>query len=378
MNWMRRLGAGLGAVVLAGAAVAQPQGDTWYGDLACSRALFVDAAKLFELKRKSRVTVRAIGTVSALEAVARGQVDVVGSARAADLDNAFEAGLEFTQVAWDSLALVTHPSNPVGGLSLSQLRDVYAGRVKQWSALGGAPKPINLYAVAGPDDGIEFSLRRTLFGGGNVPVAAQRWYINTKQLEDAIAIDPVALGVTTLSAAAGNKGLKILAIEGVTPSLATLESMRYLLPLPLYVAARRDAAGQTSTVSAARSALEFINAEPALRKALRARQVLPQADAVKLAAATDQREAQLAQMLGYDPAAIAALALAPPQPPAPAKGKQLNAVLRATLDPHAQRTALAPAEDAGAGRATRLGAAAETTPRVDGCRPASLCAGKSP
>jgi phosphate transport system substrate-binding protein len=304
------------------AAAESIRGDnaSWYGDLAAARAFMVDTARTYELRTRGRVTVKAVGTMSALEAVARGQADLVGSARPADPDTPIEANLQFTTVAWDALALITHPRNPVKNLTLEQLRDIYAGRISDWSALGGTPGAINLYAVAGPLDGIEWSLRRLLFGKGGARVAAKRWYINTKQLEDAVAIDPAAIGVSLNSLIAANKGLAALRIDGVAPGLASLEDASYPLPTRLFVAARREAPGRPSTVQTAIRARTFIRGEPALRNEFRRRQLLPAANARHLRLATSEREAKLFARLGVR------LAGAPPAPvvPPPPKGKVAN------------------------------------------------------
>ena len=121
--------------------------------------------------------------LAALEAVASGAVQLVSSARPADARTKAEQNLEFVPVAWDSMVLVTHRANPVSNLSLKQLRDVYYGRIKDWSLLGGPAKPINLYAVAAPLDGVEYSLRKVLFGNGALNVAANR--CGTPALPDA-------------------------------------------------------------------------------------------------------------------------------------------------------------------------------------------------
>lgn len=309
MTILRRYLPALAAIALSSAAAAAPgapsMADTWYGDLASARGFMVDTAKLYELKRRGRkVDVKAIGTVSALDALAQGRVDLVGSARMADPDNAFERDLVFTPVAWDAIVLVTSTKNPVAGLSLEQIADIYLGRVTDWSALGGAPKPINLYAVAGPDDGVEFSMRQLVLGNGNRIVAAKRWYINTKQLEDAIAIDPAALGVTTLSSLVGNKTLKPLAIEGTAPSFKTLESGQYLLATPLYVAARGPTAPQGDSTARARAALEFMNGETALRNAWRSRQLVPAVEAAALAAADAEHRRLIAERLAFAVATV--------------------------------------------------------------------------
>jgi phosphate transport system substrate-binding protein len=311
------LWAACGVAAAAGSAPAP----AWLGDMISARAFMADTAKVYNLKRKQSVQVKAINTVAAIEAVARGSLDVVGSARPAAERVALEQNLEFTPVAWDALAVLTHPSNPVKNLSLTQLRDIFAGRIKNWSQLGGPAKAINVYAVAGPLDGAEFSLRRVLFGNGAIGVAAGRWYINTQQLEDAIAIDPVAIGVSTLSNVHGNKGVRPFAIEGVTPSNATLASGEYLLPIPLYIVSRRESPGQTSSVPLARRVLEFIRDEPAISEIMRRKQLVPIADAVRLSQTQASRDAFIIQHLGAR--ALAMTSVKPPPPP-PTKPKLTN------------------------------------------------------
>lgn len=282
------------------------------GDHASARAFGADAARLFELKRGQPARVEAYNTVSALEAVARGDVEAAVSARGLDPDNPLEADLKFTPVAWDALALVTFPSNPVASIKLEQLHDVLVGKIKDWKELGGKPGAINLYAVAGPFDGVEFALRRLVLGSGRAGTAAQRWYVNTVQLEAAVAIDPVGLGVTLLSEASTNKGLKVIAIDGVAPSVANAD---YALVAPLYAVTRANAGG------AAARWLDYL-AEADVQKQLRTRRLLPASDAGALAANTTAREAILAGRLGLDRVMVAAL---PPLPP-PVKTTPRNPV----------------------------------------------------
>src|SRR5262249_38784792 len=159
-------------------------------------------------KKGQPARVEAYNTVSAIEAVAKGEVEAAVSARGADLANPLETDLAFTPVAWDALAVVTFPSNPVRSIGLNELHDVLTGKIKDWKELGGNPGAINLYAVAGPFDGVEFALRRLVLGNGRAGTAAQRWYVNTVQLEAAVAIDPAGLGVSLLSDVADNKQLR--------------------------------------------------------------------------------------------------------------------------------------------------------------------------
>jgi len=47
-------------------------------------------------------------------------------------------------VAVDSLVVITHPSNPIDTLTTAQLRDIYEGRITNWSELGGADLEIQV------------------------------------------------------------------------------------------------------------------------------------------------------------------------------------------------------------------------------------------
>lgn len=377
MQFKRRQSGFAGAVACAmlwascGSALAQTPPNaaarSWYGDLPAARAFMADTARTYQLRRSIPVTVRALGTMSALEAVALGKASLVGSARPADPDTPIEQNLQFTTVAWDSLAVLTHAQNPVRNLSIEQLRDVYAGRITDWAALGGKPGTINVYAVAGPLDGVEWSLRRMLFGKGSSRVAAKRWYINTKQLEDAVAIDPVAIGVSLNSLVAANRKLKALAIDGIAPSLATLKDGSYPLPTRLYVAARREAPGVPGTVPTAREARDFINAEPALLAEWRRRQLLPSREAQVVRRGTAEREAKIHARLG-----VRVIAAVPPAPAVPAPPKSLRTNHQRLAAEQRERAPPAFVDSVRAATTNPPSHATEAT-AVTGCAPAVFC-----
>jgi phosphate transport system substrate-binding protein len=45
-------------------------------------------------------------------------------------------------IAMDGIAVIVHPSNPVKGLTIEQIRGIYTGKIKNWKELGGPDKPI--------------------------------------------------------------------------------------------------------------------------------------------------------------------------------------------------------------------------------------------
>ena len=48
-------------------------------------------------------------------------------------------------VALDAIAIIINPRNPVSQLSISQLRAIYTGQIRNWKNVGGNDAPIELY-----------------------------------------------------------------------------------------------------------------------------------------------------------------------------------------------------------------------------------------
>ncbi len=226
------------------AATPPPARLVWRGDITTSRSLMHDLARAWHRAGHPAMKLEPFSTISGIDATADGKADFAGSARPAFAKRDKEAGLVFTPVAWDALVMVVHRHNPVRNVSLNQLHDIYYGKITNWKALGGPDEPINLYSVASPLDGVEFSLRKYLFRRGNQPVASPRLYINTSQLENAVAIDPWGLGVSTLSGVKDNRKLAMLKVQDVSPSLAHIEDGSYPLYQPLYLVTPVDSPNQ--------------------------------------------------------------------------------------------------------------------------------------
>ena len=217
----------------------------WRGDLATSRAFVADLAKEFEKQKKGRIEMQPFSTISGIDAVSSGAADIAGTARPASEKRSEEAGMTFYPIAWDAVVVITSPKNPVGSLSLKQLHDIYYAKISNWKELGGADAPINVDAVAGPLDGVEFSFRYLIFRNGDQRVAAPRLYVNTAKLEEDIALNEFGMGLTTLSAVYANKSVKILNVEGITPSRESIVSGTYPLYTKLFLAAREDGRNNT-------------------------------------------------------------------------------------------------------------------------------------
>ena len=91
-----------------------------------------------------------------------------------------------------------HPHNPVDTLSLDQLRKIYAGNVRNWQEVGGAPADIvALSRLVG--SGTAALFRERVLGGEDYAEAAQGLPTNEAIVAE-VATRPWAIGYTDLDA----------------------------------------------------------------------------------------------------------------------------------------------------------------------------------
>ena len=76
------------------------------------------------------------GSGSGIKAVQEGRCDIGLSSR--DLkDEEKAAGLTGTVLAYDGIAVIVNPENPVSDLSVETIAKIYTGEITNWSEVGG-------------------------------------------------------------------------------------------------------------------------------------------------------------------------------------------------------------------------------------------------
>lgn len=264
----------------------------WRGDVATANGVVNEVALAWEKSGHGHIELQPFNTASGIDAVATGTADLAGSARAGD-GSTQNTNLTFTPVAWDGLVIITQSSNPIRGLTLKQVHDIYYGKIHNWSEVGGNNAPIDVYAVASPGDGVEYSLRSLLFGRGNQPVAAPRLYVNTRKLEEGIELNPNGFGVATLAGISGNAKLKAIPINGKPATVANIADGSYPLFIPLYLVTNPN----SPKAAAAQTFIDFMQTEPA-KAALRKHGVLPYQDGSALTAMDSSRRSGILAEVG--------------------------------------------------------------------------------
>ncbi len=199
--------------------------------------------------------VKAHGTNTGRIDLMSGAADIWMASRAATPDEVAEAkaigDLHSPQqehvVALDGLAIIVHPDNPVAELRVEQIRDAFAGRITDWSQLGGKSGPIKLY---GRDDksGTYDSFKSMVLSDGALISSNTLRFESSSDLERSVAEDPAALGFVGFSYIQQSKPLAVRA-EGtlpLKPEALSVSTEDYLLARRLYF---YTAAGATPQVA---------------------------------------------------------------------------------------------------------------------------------
>jgi phosphate transport system substrate-binding protein len=98
---------------------------------------------------EASISVTGGGTGTGIAAMINGTVDIANASREMkeeEIEAAQGNGISPVEhvVARDAIAVVVHPSNPVDGLTLEQISDIYTRKITNWQQVGGEDRPIVL------------------------------------------------------------------------------------------------------------------------------------------------------------------------------------------------------------------------------------------
>lgn len=192
------------------------------------------------------------GSSAGIEAVTNGTADI-GDVSRALTDEEKAGGLVENIVALDGIAVVTDTANTATNLTTQQLKDIYTGKITNWSEVGGADQNIVVIgreSGSGTRDAFEeildiadqCQLAQTLNETGAVAAAVQS--------------TPGAIGYISLDAL--NDKVKALQLDGVAPSEETVKDGSYTLQRPFVMATKGEISEQSAQVQAV---FEFINSD---------------------------------------------------------------------------------------------------------------------
>ena len=166
------------------------------------------------------------GSGAGITAVSEGRCDIGLSSRALK-DDEKASGLKETVLAYDGIAIIVHPDNPVSGLTVEQIADIYTGKITNWKDVGGNDAAIVLIgreAGSGTRDGFE-SITDT-----KDACQYRQELTSTGDVITAVSQNPDAIGYASLAAV--KDSVKALNVGSVTPSEATVKDGSYTVQRP--------------------------------------------------------------------------------------------------------------------------------------------------
>jgi phosphate transport system substrate-binding protein len=175
------------------------------------------------------------GATRGIRDTAKLNIDIGGSCRITlpDTDSS-EMHVTLHPVAWDALAIILHPDNPVDSLDMQQVRDIYDGRITNWKEVGGLDAPLNLMVREGKISGVGFAIRQYIFEDGDREFITDFVYPSSGPLEQAVEKDVNAIGITGVSSAR-KRNVKIIGFDGMDASFANVRDGNYGLYRPLFL-----------------------------------------------------------------------------------------------------------------------------------------------
>lgn len=233
-----------GLMVSTAVATVSDNSIIWAGCGITKKAFMAELAKAYQKKTGIKITLNGGGATKGIRDATAGRIDIGGACRPIIEGDPEERNAYQVPVAWDALAVIVHPTNPVKSITSKQLQDIYLGRITNWKQLGGKDAPIELYIRRGKISGVGRTLRALVFANYNQEFPGAKYVVKSSgPLEKGVEENPLAIGTTGISSAKRRK-VRILDLNGKDPSYENIKNGTYALYRPLYLVTKGISADQ--------------------------------------------------------------------------------------------------------------------------------------
>jgi len=167
-----------------------------------------------------------------------------------EIDKAKASGINphETPIALDGIAVIVNPANPVKGLTREQIRDIYTGKISDWSQVGGRKLKIvvvNRDTSSGTYEAFEaLALNKEKVRPDALTTASNQAVAQT------VAQTPGAIGYVGIGYL--GKKVKALTVDGTACTRSTVLARKYPLSRELYMYTNGEPAG------AAKQFIDFV------------------------------------------------------------------------------------------------------------------------
>jgi phosphate transport system substrate-binding protein len=222
-------------LILAGSTSIQPFADKW--------------AEVFMEKRPGLgVDVQGGGSSAGIQACKSGACQIGMSSRELKGD---EKDLVEIVVARDGLAVIVHPSNPVRGAKVAEVKQIFAGDIRNWRFLGGPDRSITV-VTREEGSGTRGAFQELVMGKTRIFRGAITEDSNGT-VREIVAHDPYAVGFISLGLV--NTQVKALELDGAPGNEENIRNGSYKLVRPFLFVSRGALTG------AAKEFVDFVLSE---------------------------------------------------------------------------------------------------------------------
>ena len=185
-----------------------------------------------ELNPQVKFTYNPTGSGAGITAAEEGRTDIGLSSRALKGDELTK--LDSHLVAVDGIVVIVNKNNPLHDLTLDELTALYKGEVTNWQELGGDNRQVVLIgreAGSGTRDGFE-SVTNT-----KNQAKYRQELTSTGDVITTVSQNPNAVGYASLAAVSDK--IKVVTINGVSPSADTVRDGSYKLQRPFVMVTKK-------------------------------------------------------------------------------------------------------------------------------------------
>lgn len=137
-------------------------------------------------------------------------------------------------LALDGLAIIVNPANQVSNLSKEVLARIFTGEIKDWSAVGGRPGPVTVYARDGRSGTFD-TFKHLVLNGKQLVEGAKR-FESSEELSNLVARDPGAIGFVGFAYVGQSRSVPIAECKLTYPATPfTVKTEEYPLSRRLFL-----------------------------------------------------------------------------------------------------------------------------------------------
>ncbi|MCR4419048.1 MAG: phosphate ABC transporter substrate-binding protein PstS family protein [Clostridia bacterium] len=184
-----------------------------------------------------RISIAGGGSGVGVKDAAEGRVHIGNVSRAQK--DGDPAGLVWTTIAKDGVAVIVHPSNPVSALTKEQVKKIFTGQITNWKDAGGGNAPIVVHSRTVPSGTYDFFVEAFLDKEEVVKTAKQ--HASNGLVRQAVASDKNAVGFISLGYL--DASVKAPKMDGVEPTLDNARSGKYKYVRPFNLVTKGQPSG---------------------------------------------------------------------------------------------------------------------------------------